>query len=56
MKNKVYRIKLWINESFFCKWDVYAKDNQEAQGICEHLRGCCMKTGWIPIRADIKVV
>ena len=57
MKRKVYRIKLWLNEKYFCKWDVYAKDNMEAQSICEHLKECCIKNGgWTPIKADIKAI
>ena len=39
----------------FCKWDVYAKDNMEAQSICEHLKECCIKNGgWTPVMAQIK--
>ena len=45
MKRKIYRIKLWIDKINFCKWDVYAKDNMEAQSICEHLKECCIKNG-----------
>lgn len=57
VKKKTYRIKLWMNEKFFCKWDVYARDNTEAQSICEHLKQCCINNGgWNPIRADIKAV
>ena len=54
MKRKTHRIKLWLNENNFCKWDVYAKDNKEAQSICEHLKECAFKNGgWTPIKADI---
>lgn len=57
MKRKTYRIKLWLNEKSFCKWDIYAKDNMEAQSICEHLKECCIKNGgWTPIKADIKAI
>ena len=55
MKRKIYRIKLWIDKINFCKWDVYAKDNMEAQSICEHLKECCVKNGgWTPVMAEIK--
>ena len=55
MKRKIYRIKLWIDKINFCKWDVYAKDNMEAQSICEHLKECCIKNGgWTPVMAEIK--
>ena len=57
MKRKIYRIKLWMNDRYFCKWNVYANYNQEAQNICEHLKECCrMNGGWNPIKADIKVI
>lgn len=56
MKNKRYIIKLWINKKHFAKWEVFAKDNQEAQEICEHLKQCCFNNGkWIPIQASIKL-
>lgn len=55
MKRKIYRIKLWMDKINFCKWDVYAKDNMEAQSICEHLKECCIKNGgWTPVMAQIK--
>ena len=55
MKRKIYRIKLWIDKINFCKWDVYAKDNMEAQSICEHLKECCVKNGgWTPVMIEIK--
>ena len=55
MKSKHYQIKLWLNDRHFAKWDILAKDNQEAQERCEHLKGCCINNGgWNPIRADIK--
>ena len=57
MKRKIYRIKLWIDKINFCKWDVYAKDNMEAQSICEHLKECCVKNGgWTPVMAEIKCI
>ena len=53
---KRYVIKLWINERSFAKWDILAKDNIEAQEICEHLKECCNKYGkWNPIKANIKL-
>lgn len=57
MKRKIYRIKLWMNEKVFCKWDVYARDNTEAQSICEHLKQCYIKNGgWKSVSADIKAL
>ena len=57
MKRKIYRIKLWMDENRFCKWDVYAKDNLEVQSMCEHLKECCVKNGgWTPIKTDIKAI
>lgn len=57
MRSKHYQIKLWLNDKHFAKWDVLAKDNQEAQERCEHLKECCIiNGGWNPIRADIKEV
>ena len=57
MKRKLYCIKLWVNERSFCKWNIYAKDNVEAQSICEYLKQCCVMNGrWKPVRADIKVL
>ncbi len=57
MKRKVYRIKLWMDRTNFCKWDIYAKDNVEAQYVCEDLKECCAKHGgWTPIEASIKML
>lgn len=56
MKMKRYIIKLWLNEKHFARWDMLAKNNQEAQGHCEHLKECCRQNGkWNPVRADIKL-
>ena len=56
MKKKCYIIKLWMNEKAFCKWDILAQDNTEAQEKCEHLKECCFKYGgWNPVLADIKL-
>lgn len=57
MKNKRYRIRLWINEKHFAEWSISAEDNQDAQSRCDYLKGCCLKYGgWSPLRADIKLV
>lgn len=57
MRRKTYRIKLWMDNKNFCKWDIFAKDNSEAQIICEHLKECCIKNGgWTPISTDIREI
>ena len=57
MKNKVYRIRLWIDNKNSCVWDIYAKTHQDAQAHCERLKECCRKNGgWNAVEASIKLL
>ena len=57
MKRTVYRIKIWMDKINYCKWEVYAKDNAEAQKICETLKDCCRKHGgWEPVHSEISIL
>lgn len=49
----LYRIRHWLNQQSFCKWDVNAKNAADAQRICEDLRQSCIKAGWTPVATDI---